>query len=104
MGFRIQQQRGEVSHFPPRRRDRSMIKGFSFTAAIVAFVLIAPPVRATVLVPGGPPQPVDLTAALPAGSIISNGGNVSSENFTGVDAQGRVRYQGTLYFAVYREA
>src|SRR5713226_1089147 len=81
----------------------SMKKSLVFTGAIAAFVVIAPSVKATVLAPGGAPEPVS-AEVLPAGSIVSNGGNVSVVSFTGIDAQGHTRYQGTLYFAVYQEA
>jgi hypothetical protein len=73
------------------------------TGVLAAFLVIVAPLQATVLAPGGAAEPVS-AEALPAGSIVSNGGNVALVSFTGIDAQGHTRYQGTLYFAVYQEA
>jgi hypothetical protein len=84
--------------------DFSMKKCLLNIGALLFLVMIAPPVQATVMSPGDPPATITGIAGLPAGSIISNGGNVSVESFTALDAQGHVRYQGTLYYAVYREA
>jgi hypothetical protein len=76
---------------------------FFFAVAIFGLGLIATPAQATVLVPGAAPVAVS-AEVLPAGSIVSNDGSVSTASFTGIDAQGHVHYTGTLYFAVYREA
>jgi hypothetical protein len=72
--------------------------------ALLGLVLIAPPVQATILVPGAPPVPVSPLNALPAGSIVSNGGTASTVSFTAVNSTGHVALIATLYFAVYKEA
>ena len=73
--------------------------------ALAAFLVLAPPAQATLLVPGAGPTPLAPgTPSLPPGSIVSNGGVVSIDTFTATDAQGRVHFTGSLHFAVYKES
>jgi hypothetical protein len=74
------------------------------SAAFLIFLMAAPAAHATVMSPGGGAEAIGGLAALPSGSIISNGGNVSIATISGLDAQGHARYTETIYFAVYKEA
>jgi hypothetical protein len=81
-----------------------MKQGLSMFGALLGFAMITPAIQATLLTPGGGPTALTGVSSLPAGSIVSNGGNVSVLPFVGSDASGTIWYQGTLYLAVYREA
>jgi hypothetical protein len=70
---------------------------------VIALLMLAAPVQASILVPGAPSVPLDPINVLPAGSIVSNGGNVTVTPFTGL-FNGHIAIQGTLYLAVYQEA
>ena len=72
--------------------------------ALLGFAMVTPAIQATLLTPGAGPTALTGISSLPAGSIVSNGGNASVLPFVGTDASGTTLYQGTLYLAVYREA
>jgi hypothetical protein len=72
-------------------------------AVLIAFLVAVAPAQASILVPGAPPVPLDPITGLPAGSIVSNGGNVTVEPFVGL-FNGHIAVKGTEYLAVYREA
>ena len=80
------------------------MKKYLFASALfIALLMLVSPVRASILVPGAPPVAVDPITGLPAGSIVSNGGNVTVEPFVSFEKGGAV-FSGTAYLAVYKEA
>jgi hypothetical protein len=82
-----------------------MKRFFLASAALLGCALVVSPAQATLLTPGAAPAAVSQISGLAAGSIASNGGNVSVAPFTGVDPiTGKTVVIGNLYFAVYREA
>jgi hypothetical protein len=72
-------------------------------AVFIALLMLVSPVQASILVPGAPPVALDPITALPAGSIVSNGGNVTVTPFVGL-FNGHNAISGTFYLAVYKEA